>query len=135
MKCEIGYSKEVMKHFKHPKNMGEMKNPDGVGKVGNPQCGDILWVYIKVGKNNEGEEIIKDIKFQTMGCIAAISVSSILTEMTKGKKIEEAKKLNNNEIVKKLGGLPAIKYHCSLLGAQALHKAIENYEKKSGKKK
>lgn len=137
MKCEFGYSKEVMKHFRNPKNMGEMKNADGIGKVGNPICGDILWLYIKVGKkkiNGTEKEFIKDVKFQTMGCIAAISVSSILTEMIKGKIIEEVKKLNNNEIVKKLGGLPAIKYHCSLLGAQALHKAIENYEERKVKK-
>lgn len=135
MKCEIGYSKEVMKHFKNPKNMGEMKDADAVGKVGNPVCGDVLWLYLKIGKKkikgkNKEVEYIKDIKFQTLGCTAAIAVSSILTEMAKGKTLEEAKKINNNEIVKKLGGLPAIKYHCSLLGAQALHKAIENYEKK-----
>ncbi len=127
------YSKKVMQHFKSPKNMGEMKNADGIGKIGNPRCGDVLWLYIKVAKKKikgKEKEYIKDIKFQTMGCIAAISVSSILTEMVKGKTLEEAKKINNNEIVKKLGGLPIIKYHCSLLGAQALHKAIENYEGK-----
>ena len=127
---ECGYSKEVMKNFKKPKNMGEMKNPDAVGKIGNPRCGDVLVVYLKIEKNKQNKEYIKDIKFQTFGCIAAIAVSSILTEIVKGKTLEEAKKLSNQEIVKKLGGLPPIKYHCSLLGAEALHKAIENYEKK-----
>ena len=130
--CSV-YSEKVIEHFKNPKNMGEMKNPDAVGKVGNPVCGDVLWVYLKIEKKKikgKEEEYIKDIKFQTFGCIAAIAVSSVLTEMVKGKTLEEAKKLNNNEIVKKLGGLPPIKYHCSLLGAEALHKAIEDYEKK-----
>ncbi len=131
---ECGYSKQVMKNFKNPKNMGEMKNPDAVGKVGNARCGDVLVVYLKIEKKKikgKEEEYIKDIKFQTFGCIAAIAVSSVLTEMIKGKTLEEAKKFNNKEIVKKLGGLPPIKYHCSLLGAEALHKAIENYEKKT----
>ena len=124
------YSKKVLELFRNPKNMGEMKNPDAVGKIGNPRCGDVLVVYLKIEKNKQNKEYIKDIKFQTFGCIAAIAVSSILTEMVKGKTLEEAKKLSNQEIVKKLGGLPPIKYHCSLLGAEALHKAIENYEKK-----
>jgi len=127
--CSV-YSKQVLQHFKNPRNMGEMKNADAVGKVGNVVCGDVLWVYLKIEKNKQNKEYIKDIKFQTFGCIAAIAVSSVLTEMAKGKTLEEAKKLENNEIVKKLGGLPKIKYHCSLLGAEALHKAIENYEKK-----
>ena len=128
--CSV-YSKQVIEHFKNPKNMGEMKNADAVGKVGNPKCGDVLWVYLKISKNKQNKEYIKEIKFQTFGCIAAIAVSSVLTEMAKGKTIEEAKKLNNNEIVKKLGGLPPIKYHCSLLGAEALHKAIENFRIKN----
>ena len=130
--CSV-YSKKVLQHFKNPKNMGEMEKPDVVGKVGNPTCGDTLWVYLKIEKNKQNKDYIKDIKFQTFGCIAAIAVSSILTEMVKGKTLGEAKKLNNKEIVKKLGGLPPIKYHCSLLGADALHKAIENYEKKKKK--
>lgn len=138
MKPCFFYSKKVLQHFKNPKNMGEMEKPDAVGKVGNPLCGDILWLYLKVGKKKfkgKEKEYIQDIKFQTLGCIAAISVSSVLTEMAKGKTLEEAKKLSNREIIKRLGGLPAIKYHCSLLGAQALHKAIENYEKKKVREK
>ena len=129
----ITYSKKVMQEFLHPKNMGEMKKPDGIGEIGNPTCGDILWLYLKVGKNKKGEEIIKDLNFQTFGCIAAIAVSSILTEIAKGMTLKDAKKLDNKEIVKKLGNLPPIKYHCSILGAQALKKAIENYEKKKRK--
>ncbi|MDD5192743.1 MAG: iron-sulfur cluster assembly scaffold protein [Candidatus Nanoarchaeia archaeon] len=136
-RCESLYSKEVIKHFKNPKNMGEMKDADAVGKVGNPRCGDILRVFLKIEKkkiNGKEKDYIKDIKFQTFGCMAAIAVSSVLTEMVKGKTIEEAKKLKNNEIVKKLGGLPAIKYHCSLLGAEALNEAIKNYESRLLKK-
>lgn len=127
--CSV-YSEKVIEHFQNPKNMGEMKNPDATGKVGNTTCGDVLVVYLKIEKNKQGKDYIKDIKFQTFGCIAAIAVSSALTEMIKGKTIEEAKKLNNKEIVKELGGLPPIKHHCSLLGAEALHKAIDNYETK-----
>ena len=124
------YSQKVMEHFKNPKNMGEIEDADGIGEVGNPQCGDVLRVYLEVEKNERGEEYIKNIKFQTFGCIAAVAVSSMLTEIVKGMTLEEAKKLSNNEIIKNLGGLPTIKHHCSLLGAQALKKAIEDYEKK-----
>jgi len=124
------YTKEVMKHFKHPKNMGEIKNADGIGEVGNAVCGDIMRVYIKVGKNKNGKKIIKDIKFQTMGCIAAISTSSMVTELAKGKTLEEAKKITRNDVSNSLGKLPPIKEHCSNLAADALKKAIEDYEKK-----
>jgi len=127
------YSQKVMEHFKNPKNMGEMKNADAVGEVGNPQCGDIMYVYIKVSKNNEGKEYIKDIKFQTMGCIAAIATSSMTTELAKGKTLEEAKKITNKDVAESLGSLPPIKMHCSNLAANALKKAIENYEKKKMK--
>jgi len=119
------YSKKVMQHFKNPKNMGEMKNADGVGEVGNPVCGDIMRVYIKV-KNNK----IEDIKFQTMGCIAAIATSSMVTELAKGKTLEEAKKITNKDVAESLGNLPPIKMHCSNLAANALRKAIEDYEEK-----
>jgi len=117
-----------MKHFLHPKNIGKIKDADGIGQVGNPVCGDILTLYIKVGKNKSGE-YIKDIKFQTLGCAAAIAVSSIVTEMVKGKSLDFASKVTNKNIADKLGGLPPVKYHCSLLGADALHKAIKNYKK------
>ena len=123
------YSKKVIQHFKHPKNIGEIKNPDGLGKVGNPVCGDVMHIYIKVGKNKKEEEIIKDIKFKTMGCVAAIASSSITTEMAKGKTLEQAMKITNKLVAKKLKGLPKEKLHCSNLAADALHNAIENYKK------
>lgn len=128
----LQYSKEVMKHFLHPKNVGEIKNADGIGKVGNPVCGDVLWLYIKVEKNKKGQEIIKSIKFKTLGCTAAIAVSDMLADMAKGKTIEEAKKITNKRIADALKGLPKIKYHCSLLGEEALLNAIKDYE---GRKK
>jgi nitrogen fixation NifU-like protein len=123
------YNKKVLQIFKNPKNLGEMKNPDGVGVAGNPICGDVLKLYIKVMNNK-----IVDAKFQTLGCIAAIASSSIVTEMVKGKNIEEAKKITSTDVEKELGGLPAIKRHCSNLGAEALQKAIEDYEKRKGKR-
>ena len=124
------YNKQVMKHFMKPKNMGEIKNPDGVGKVGNPTCGDIMKVFIKVGKNKKGEEIIKDIKFQTFGCASAIASSSMLTELAKGKTFEESEKIKMKEIVKNLGGLPKLKLHCSAMASETLKKAIDDYKSK-----
>ncbi len=124
------YSKQVMKHFLHPKHSKEMKDADAVGQVGNPTCGDIMKVFIKVGKNKKGEEIIKDISFNTFGCAAAISASDILCEIAKGKTLKEAEKISNKDINNYLGGLPVVKVHCSILGEQALKKAIENYRKK-----
>lgn len=121
------YTKKVIEHFRSPKNYGKMKNPDGLGKVGNPICGDILWLYIKVAQNKKGEEIIKDIRFRTLGCPAAIATSSIITELAKGKTITQALKIKRDEIVKALGGLPKIKFHCSVLAVDALKKAIQNY--------
>lgn len=121
------YSKKVMKHFQKPHNMGEIKNADGVGKVGNPQCGDLLWVFLKVAKNREGKEIIKDIKFKTFGCVAAISTASALSDLAKGKTLEEALAITKEDIAKALDGLPKPKMHCSLLAANALKKAIEDY--------
>ncbi len=123
------YSKEVIKHFQHPKNVGRIKKPDGVGRVGNVVCGDVMVIYIKVGKKN-GKEYIKDIKFETMGCAAAIASSSMLTELAKGKTIEEAKKISMKDISSSLGGLPPIKLHCSNLAADGLKAAIADYEKK-----
>lgn len=118
----IKYSKKTLELFKNPKNMGEIKNPDGVGKVGNPVCGDVMWVYLKVEKNK-----IKDIKFQTFGCAAAIATSSMITELAKGKTLQEAKKIEMKDVAEALGGLPPLKIHCSDLAIKALRKAIENY--------
>ena len=122
------YSKKVMQAFTHPKNVGEIKDADGIGKVGNPVCGDIMYVYIKVGKKN-GKEIIKDIKFKTMGCAAAIATSSMITELAKGMTLQQALKITREDVAKSLGGLPPIKMHCSNLAADALHEAIKNYRK------
>lgn len=124
------YSEKVMEHFKDPKNVGELENPDGVGKIGNPVCGDVMWIYIKVKDNK-----IEDIKFKTFGCVAAIATTSILTELAKGKTLEEAEKMTNDDVAEALGGLPPIKMHCSNLAADALKKAIEDYRKKEQKKK
>ena len=120
------YSKKVIDHFRNPRNMGEMKNPDGVGTSGSPICGDVLRLFIKVEKKGK-EDFIKDSKFQTLGCGAAIATSSILTMMIKGKSLKEIKRINNKEITRILGGLPPNKLHCSVLASQALEKAIENY--------
>lgn len=124
------YSEKVMEHFKNPHNMGEIKDADGIGKIGNLTCGDVMWVYIKVGKNEKGEEILKDVKVKTFGCVAAISTSSMTTDLAIGKTLEEAKKITRDDIKDALDGLPPIKVHCSNLAADGLHKAIEDYEKK-----
>jgi nitrogen fixation protein NifU and related proteins len=121
------YSKILLDHFKNPRNQGELKNPDGVGEVGNPVCGDMMKIYIEVDKNKKGEEIIKDIKFQTLGCGAAIASSSMLTEMAKGKTIEDALKISREQIAEKLGGMPKEKIHCSVLAAAGLKKAVADY--------
>jgi nitrogen fixation protein NifU and related proteins len=123
------YSKTVMDHFKSPRNVGVLKNANGIGEVGNPLCGDMMTIYLDVQ-----EDRIKDIKFQTFGCGAAIAVSSILTEMAKGKTLEEAKNISNRDVAEALEGLPKNKLHCSNLGADALHQAIRDYEdRKAGK--
>jgi len=128
------YTKKVIQIFRHPHNFGRMKNPDGVGKIGNPICGDVMHLYIKVGNPSAGLRArIKDIKFETFGCVAAIATSSIITDLVKGKTIKHAMKITKDKIVKSLGGLPKIKYHCSVLAIDALHKAIEDYQKKSRK--
>ena len=119
------YSEKVMDHFKNPRNVGEMENPDGVGHVGNPVCGDIMELYIKVKDN-----VITDAKFKTFGCGAAIATSSMVTELVKGKTVEEALKISNSAVAEALGGLPPIKMHCSVLAEEALQSAIEDYRKK-----
>jgi nitrogen fixation protein NifU and related proteins len=117
------YSDKVMDHFMHPRNVGEIENPDGVGEVGNPVCGDMMTFYIKVKDDH-----IADVKFKTFGCGAAIAVSSMVSEMAMGKSLAEAKKITPEMVADQLEGLPKQKFHCSNLGAQALNKAIENYE-------
>ena len=123
------YSEEVLKHMKRPQNIGEIKNADGVATVGNPVCGDVMRFYIKVGKDKK-EEYIKDIKFQTLGCGAAIASSSILTTVAKGKTLKEAKKIDKKTLIKALGGLPIIKIHCSVLADEGLKKVISDYNSK-----
>ena len=124
------YSEKVMEHFKNPRNVGEMENPDGVGHVGNPVCGDIMELYIKVD-----DGIIVDAKFKTFGCGAAIATSSMVTEMVKGNSIEEALKISNRTVAEALDGLPLVKMHCSALAEEALKSAIEDYFSKSNKKR
>lgn len=122
------YSKKLLRHFKNPKFVKDIKNPSGVGEVGNIRCGDVMHLEIKV---KEGK--IKDIGFKTFGCGAAIASSDVVCELAKGKTLAQAKKLKKDDIVKKLGGMPPIKVHCSVLGIKALKKAIEDYERKNGK--
>jgi len=124
------YSKKVIQHFTHPHNQGQMKNADGVGVVGNPVCGDLMKVYIKVQKDT-----IKDIKFETLGCAAAIATSSMVTELAKNKLLGEAEKITRGDIAKSLEGLPPLKMHCSNLASDALRKAIADYRSKINKKK
>ena len=119
------YSEKVMDHFTNPRNVGEIENADGIGEVGNPVCGDMMTFYIKVKDNR-----LEDVKFKTFGCGAAIAVSSMVSEMAKGKTLEEAMKITPNSVADELEGLPKNKFHCSNLGAQALHKAIEDYQSK-----
>ena len=119
------YSEKVIEHFMNPRNVGEIPDADGVGTVGNPVCGDMMAFYIKVDNGR-----LSDIKFKTFGCGAAIAVSSIVSEMAMGMTVEEAKQLNRNIVADELDGLPPNKMHCSNLGAEALHKAIEDYESK-----
>jgi len=123
------YSEKVMEHFKNPRNVGEMENPDGIGHVGNPVCGDIMELYIKV---NDGT--IVDAKFKTFGCGAAIATSSMVTEMVKGKTIREALEISNQAVAEALDGLPPIKMHCSALAEEALKLAIDDYLTKSKRK-
>lgn len=138
------YTKEVIKHFSNPSNMGEIKDADAVGEVGNLKCGDVMKIYLKIGTRNEErgtedegrgkkEEYIEDIKFQTLGCAAAIATSSVVTELAKGKSLAEAEKINQDDINDVLGKLPAPKYHCSILADKAIKKAIENYKARNNK--
>lgn len=128
------YSKEVLKHFKSPKNVGKIKNPDALGKVGNLTCGDIMYLYLKIGKNKSGKETVKDIKFETFGCTVAIANTSLLTTMVKGKTLDRALKVTKDDLIKRFKNVPLIKVHCSLLAIDALSEAIYDYYKKQGKK-
>ena len=123
------YSEKVMDHFAHPRNVGEMENPDGVGKVGNPVCGDIMNLYLRVK-----DGVITDATFKTFGCGAAIATSSMVTELVKGKTIDEALAVSNRAVAEALGGLPPIKMHCSVLAEEALKAAIDDYLARQGKK-
>jgi len=122
------YSEKVMDHFRNPRNVGEIPDADGVGTVGNPVCGDMMTVHIKVKDNR-----IADIKFKTFGCGAAVATSSMVTELAKGKTLDEAMKITRADVAENLGGLPPIKMHCSNLAADALHSAIDDYRKKKSK--
>lgn len=124
------YSEKVMDHFQNPRNIGEIKDADGIGEVGNAVCGDMMTFYIKVK-----DARLLDVKFKTFGCGAAIAVSSMVSEMAKGKTIQDALKITREDVAKELGGLPPQKMHCSNLGADALHKAIQDYQMKTGEKK
>jgi nitrogen fixation NifU-like protein len=118
------YTNKVINHFKNPHNQGVIKDADAVGEAGNPVCGDVMKIYLKIK-----DDKIKDIKFETLGCAAAIAVSSSLTDIAKGKKLDEALKIKKDDIVKDLGGLPDLKVHCSMLGVEALHQAINKFKK------
>jgi nitrogen fixation NifU-like protein len=122
------YSEKVMEHFSNPRNVGEIEAADGIGEVGNPVCGDMMSFYIKVK-----DDRIVDVKYKTFGCVAAISVSSMVSEMAKGRTLEEARSITNKDVAQALEGLPKSKMHCSNLGAEALTKAIEDYERKRGR--
>ena len=126
--AQIGYNETVMDHFMNPRNVGVIENPDGYGKVGNPVCGDLMEIFINVK-----DDRIADIKFRTFGCGSAIAVSSMVTEMAKGKSLDEAVEITRDDVASELGGLPPQKLHCSNLGADALHAAIKDYWVKTGK--
>ena len=125
------YTKKTLATFKNPKNYGEIENPDGFGIVGNVKCGDVMWLYLRITKNKSGKEIIKEIKFKTFGCVAAIATSSVITELAEGLTIEEALKLDKQSIIDHLGGLPPLKHHCSILAIDALAEAIYDYSIKN----
>ena len=123
------YTEKVMDHFQNPRNVGEIENASGTGTVGNAKCGDIMRIYLDIDEN----QVIRDVKFKTFGCGAAIATSSISTEMIKGKTLEEALALKNTDVVNSLGGLPPVKLHCSVLAEEAIHEAIADYYRKQGK--
>jgi nitrogen fixation NifU-like protein len=128
----MDYSDKVMDHFSNPRNVGEIENPDGLGEAGNPKCGDIMKIYLKVKDNPDGAAVIDDVKFKTFGCASAIASSSMATEMITGKTVDEAWAMTNVAVAEALDGLPPIKMHCSVLAEEAIHKAINDYREKHG---
>ncbi len=130
MSKSYGYSSKVMDIFRNPRNMGDMDNPDAVGKVGNPGCGDLMWMFLRIGKE-DGKEIIRDVRVKTFGCVAAIATSSVLTEMIKGRSLQDAMKISKQDIVDVLEGLPDVKVHCSILAIDALKEAVYDYHKRN----
>jgi nitrogen fixation NifU-like protein len=139
------YKDKVIEHFRNPKNMGKIENPDGVGKVGNMACGDVMWLYIRIKRRAKSakrksignlyfDRVIKEVGFETFGCVAAIATSSAVTELVKGKTLREALKLTNQDVIEGLGELPPIKVHCSVLAVDALREAIYDYLSKEGLK-
>jgi nitrogen fixation NifU-like protein len=123
------YSQKVLQHFRNPHNFGTMEDPTTIGQVGNLACGDVMKLYLKIEKNQEGEDFIKDIKFETLGCAAAIATSSVVTDLAKGKTLKEAMKLENKDVIEALDDLPSVKIHCSLLAVDALIEAIYSFYK------
>ncbi len=126
------YTDKVMEHFKEQQNQGKLEDPDGVGKVGNEVCGDVMWLYIKVAENAEGEKIVDEISWETFGCVAAIATSSMITELAEGETLDKAFEITNKEIADELDGLPPVKMHCSVLASDALSEAIYDYLNKTG---
>jgi nitrogen fixation protein NifU and related proteins len=124
------YSKKVIRHFMHPSNQGKMTRPSSVGVAGNPVCGDLMKIYLKIKKDRNGTEYIDDIKFETLGCASAIATSSMITELAKGKSLLDAGKITRDDVARSLEGLPPIKMHCSNLASEALKEAINNYHNK-----
>jgi len=127
------YTDKVIDHFRHPHNMGKLEDYSAVGKVGNIVCGDVMWLYIKVGNDEQGHEVIADISWETFGCTAAIATSSMVSDLAKGKTLDEAIAITNTDVAEKLDGLPPIKMHCSALAADALNEAIYNYLTQAGR--
>lgn len=125
------YTQKVLEHFRSPHNFGSIKNPSAIGQVGNVSCGDVMKLYLLIEKNKNDEEYIKDIKFETLGCAAAIATSSVLTDLAMGKTLKEALEIKNQDVISALDDLPTIKIHCSLLAVDALIEAIYNYLKKT----
>lgn len=122
------YTEKVMDHFEHPRNVGEIENPSGLGTVGNAKCGDIMRIYLDI----DDDQVIRDVKFKTFGCGAAVATSSMATELVKGKSIQEAMKITNQAVCEALDGLPPVKVHCSLLAEEAIHAALWDYSQKKG---